>query len=215
MIKSFLKKIIRIIASWVMYVQKRFLPKQILAAYQKGKFPMMGRFGFLEWQSPKKRTIIPFDERFHIERELRRIIRKNIFDVTFDTAFREVIEACAETKPERGDAWLSSTLIDAYSQLHKSGYAHSVEIWHDGNLVGGMYGVTIGGFFSGESTFHRKSNAGKVGMVYLVEHLRKQGFVLHDAQFPSSLSNMFGGYEIQRDEYMKRLTEAIQLNVKF
>lgn len=215
MIKRALKKIIRRVAYWVMKMQKRSLPKKILAAYREGKFPMMGRFGFLEWHSPKKRTIIPFDERFHIEKELQRIIRKNVFDVTFDLAFRKVIEACAEAKPERGDVWLSSELMDAYTQLHESGYAHSVEVWHDGNLVGGLYGVTIGGFFSGESTFHRKSNAGKVGMVYLVEHLRKQGFVLHDAQFPSSLSNMFGGYEVERDEYKKRLTEAIQLNVQF
>jgi leucyl/phenylalanyl-tRNA---protein transferase len=215
MLKDYLKAIIRRFACMVLRVQKHVLPKQILAAHRNGKFPMMERFGFLEWHCPKKRTIIPLCNRFHVGKNLKKLIDKNIFNVTFDRAFCDVIQACAEKKPERGDAWLSPELVQAYIRLHRTGYAHSVEVWHDGRLVGGLYGVAIGGFFTGESTFHSEDNASKVGMVYLVNHLRERGFALHDAQFPSSISNIFGGFEIDRDEYKKLLADAVSRDVRF
>lgn len=176
---------------------------------------MMGRFGFLEWNSPEIRTIIPLDERFHVERELRRIMRKNLFEITFNQAFYDVIQACAEQRPERGDAWLSSELVEAHLKLHKAGFAHSVEVWREGRLAGGLYGISIGGFFSGESMFRRENDASKVGMVHLVNHLRERGFSLHDAQFSSPTSRNFGGFEVNRREYLKLLRDAISRDVTF
>jgi leucyl/phenylalanyl-tRNA---protein transferase len=209
------KKIIRLALSRVMQMQKHTLPDRILAAYRKGKFPMAGRLGILQWHSPEKRTIIPLDERFHVERELRRIVRKKLFEITFNQAFCDVIQACAEVTPERSEAWLSPELVEAHTQLHKDGFAHSIEVWQDGGLVGGLYGIAIGGFFSGESMFHRADNASKVGMVYLVNRLRERGYRLHDAQFLSPVSRNFGGHEIDRREYLKLLHDALSHDVTF
>lgn len=176
---------------------------------------MMGRFGFLEWQAPEKRALIPLDDRFQIGKRLNKKIEGHIFDVTFDRAFPDVIRNCAETRAARGDVWLTPELIEAYIRLHELGFAHSVEVWHDGKLVGGEYGVAIGGFYSGESMFHCEDYASRVAMVYLVERLRERGFTLLDSQYMNATAREFGAFEVGRGEYRQILADALSRQVTF
>lgn len=168
-----------------------------------------------EWQSPAKRGIVPLDERFHYGKRLHKIIENHTFEVTYDQDFANVIKCCAEPRGKSSEPWLSPDLVYAYTQLHKLGYAHSVEVWHDGKLVGGEYGVAIGGYYSGESMFHREDHASRVAMVYLVEHLREKGFTLLDVQYLNPTSIEFGGYEVEHEEYLQILNRALSLDVKF
>lgn len=182
----------------------------ILQGYRFGIFPMGMRDGSIQWFSPDPRAILPLD-RFHVPHGLRRVVGKNIFEITFDTRFGEVIRACAK----RRDTWINREVIESYERLHELGHAHSVEAWQSGKLVGGLYGVAIGGAFFGESMFHRKTDASKIALVALVEHLRAQKFTLLDTQWVTSHLAQFGAIEIPRSQYVRLLKRAVDLPRKF
>ncbi|MCX7886278.1 MAG: leucyl/phenylalanyl-tRNA--protein transferase [Verrucomicrobiae bacterium] len=188
-------------------------PELLLAAYRRGIFPMaINAQGQIGWFSPDPRAVIPLDDRFHIPHGLRRVLKKNRFTVTFDREFERVMRECAD-RPE--GTWISEEIIRAYCGLHRLGFAHSVETRLGEQLVGGLYGVHIGGAFFGESMFYRVSDASKVALVALVERLRKQGFVLLDAQWQTPHLAQFGTEEIPRTEYLRRLRHAITLQCVF
>lgn len=190
-------------------------PELLLAGYCQGIFPMADAAGQIGWYEPLVRAIIPLDG-FTVPRRLARTVRSGRFEVRIDYAFRTVMEACAATGPGREETWISPVMIDAYTRLNQLGYAHSVETWRNGQLVGGLYGVSIGGLFAGESMFHLERDASKVALVQLVEHLRRRGFVLLDSQYlVGEHMRQFGTIEISRDEYQQRLQAALQLRVRF
>ncbi len=170
--------------------------------------------GAIYWYDPDPRAIIPL-ENFHVPRSLARTIRRGQFEVRVDTAFRAVMEACAESTPGREVTWISQEFITAYSELHALGFAHSVECWRAGELVGGLYGVSLGGLFAGESMFSRATDASKVALVHLVERLRRGGFVLLDTQFMTDHLRRFGAIEIPREEYQARLAHALKCRARF
>jgi len=151
----------------------------------------------------------------HVSESLNKVLRKNVFRVTIDTAFAQVIQQCAARAPGRNETWITGEFIDAYTRLHERGHGHSVECWLNGELAGGIYGVAIGGFFAGESMFHRASNASKVALWHLVEHLRKREFKLLDIQMLTPVTKQMGGMTIPREEYLARLKKAIALRCKF
>jgi leucyl/phenylalanyl-tRNA---protein transferase len=178
-------------------------PGTLLAAYRAGMFPMpLGRRGRIGWFSPDPRGILPLDG-MRISRSLRRSSRR--FEIRVDTAFDDVIRACAD--PARPHGWIDRRVITAYSQLHELGWAHSVETWHGGELVGGLYGVAIGGFFAGESMFHRATDASKVALVGLVEILRGVPDALLDVQWSTPHLSSLGVVEVARTDYLA-LTDA-------
>jgi len=185
---------------------------RLLLAYRSGIFPWTA--APVTWWSPDPRAIFEFD-RFHVSRSLARIIRQQRFQVTSDKAFRSVMEGCAARAPRRRSTWITREFLEAYSELHQQGYAHSLECWQDNKLAGGIYGVAIGGFFAGESMFHRVSNASKVALFHLVEHLRRRGFLLFDIQMLTPVTLSLGGTTIPREEYLKRLGEATQQRCLF
>jgi leucyl/phenylalanyl-tRNA--protein transferase len=189
-------------------------PANLLNAYAHGVFPMAdSRDGEVSWYTADPRAILPLDA-FHVPRGLRRVLRRRPFDIRMDTAFREVMIGCSEPRLADGDTWINLPIIAAYGQLHDLGYAHSVEAWsYDGQLVGGLYGVSIGGAFFGESMFSRVSDASKVCLFHLVEHLRARGYALLDVQFHNPHLQQFGVIEITAAEYLARLREAIALDV--
>ena len=186
-------------------------PGTILAAYRGGIFPWPDREAELLWWSPDPRAILPLDG-FHESRSLRRKRRLARFHITADRACRDVIKACAD-RPE--GTWIIPSMIAAYSRLHELGWVHSIEVWHDEKLVGGLYGVAIGGFFAAESMFHAESDASKIAVATFVEHLRKASFELLDVQFRTDHLASLGVVEIPRRTYMARLTHAIQAKVRF
>lgn len=187
----------------------------LLKAYSQGVFPMSDDDGRIYWYDPDPRAIIPLDDRFHVPRSLARRIRKGGFEVRYDTVFRRVMEACAAPGPGRETTWISPRLINVYCELHKLGFAHSVETWIDDELVGGLYGVTLAGLFAGESMFSWATDASKIALVYLVKRLRQKGFVLLDTQFLTEHLKHFGAFEIAREVYKDRLQEALQVWVRF
>jgi len=178
----------------------------LLQAYRFGIFPMAMSDSSIEWFSPDPRAILPLD-RFHVPHGLRRVADKNIFEVKMDQRFGEVIRACAKRK----DTWINREIIESYEHLHELGHAHSVETWQTGKLVGGLYGVAIGGAFFGESMFHRKTDASKVALVALVQHLQAQKFVLLDTQWVTPHLVQFGAIEIPRSQYIRVLKRAVDL----
>ena len=185
----------------------------LLAAYCPGIFPMaINNRGDIAWFSPDPRAIIPIDERFHVPHGLKRVLKKQPFKVTFDAAFDRVIRACAKA---HGSTWISKEIIRNYLELHKLGFAHSIETWLKNKLVGGLYGVHIGGAFFGESMFHNVTDASKVALVSLVGHLREKQFALLDTQWTTPHLLQFGTYEIPKSEYMLRLGKAIALDCVF
>ncbi len=185
---------------------------RLLAAYSKGIFPWT--VDPITWWSPDPRAIIELDK-FHVPRSLAKLIRKGVFEITIDKAFRQVIEGCAEPAPGREQTWITPEFIEAYTRLHKAGHAHSVECWQNCMLVGGIYGVAIGGFFAGESMFHRVPNASKVALYHLVQHLRQREFALFDIQMITPVTKLLGAIEIPRTEYLRRLKKAIKLDSSF
>ncbi len=190
-------------------------PQLLIAAYCEGIFPMAHDDGVIYWYEPNPRAIIPLDT-FHVPRRLARSIRKGGFEVRVDTEFRAVIEACAEPAPDRPTTWIAPEMIDAYTALHELGFAHSVETWHAGQLIGGLYGVAIRGLFAGESMFSRERDASKIALVHLVERLRRGGFTLLDTQFVvGGHMRQFGTIEIPRAEYKRRLALALQVTAVF
>lgn len=184
-------------------------PELLLYTYSQGIFPMGHDDGDIYWYDPDPRAIIPLDENFHVPRSLARRIRQGGFEVRVDSAFRAVITACAEPNEQREYTWITPAIIDVYCQLHEWGYAHSVETWIDGKLVGGLYGVTVGGLFAGESMFSRATDSSKIALVHLVERLRAGGFILLDTQFMTEHLRRFGAVEIPRVEYQRRLRQAM------
>lgn len=180
--------------------------ERLLAAYQRGVFPWTANP--ITWWSPDPRAIIELDQ-FHVPGSLGKTVRRHPFEITFDRAFREVMQACAAPSPGRESTWIAEDFIAAYTRLHQQGHAHSVECWRDGQLVGGIYGVSIGGLFAGESMFHRADNASKVALYHLVQHLRAQRFVLFDIQTITPTTRSLGAREIPRREYLNRLAVAV------
>lgn len=190
-------------------------PELLLYTYSQGIFPMGHDDGEIYWYDPDPRAIIPLDENFHVPRTLARRIRQGGFEVRVDSAFRAVITACAEPDEDREHTWITPEIIDVYCQLHEWGYAHSVETWIDGQLVGGLYGVTVGGLFAGESMFSRATDSSKIALVHLVERLRAGGFTLLDTQFMTEHLRRFGAFEIPRTGYQQRLRQALTLSTRF
>jgi leucyl/phenylalanyl-tRNA--protein transferase len=185
---------------------------RLLLAYRSGIFPWTD--DPITWWSPDPRAIFEF-ESFHVSRNLRRVRQRNEFDVTVDRAFRAVIEGCAQTAPGREETWISRSFIAAYTRLHEAGYAHSVECWHGTELVGGIYGVAIGGLFAGESMFHHAPHASKIALTALVKHLEARGFVLFDIQMVTPATQPLGAVSIPREDYLRRLAGAVSMTVKF
>lgn len=183
-------------------------PRQLLYAYSQGIFPMAGENGDILWYDPDPRAIMPL-EQFHIPRRLARTVRQEPYEIRVDTAFADVINLCAAPTPDRKQTWISPTLIELYIELHRLGFAHSVETWQDGQLVGGLYGVALNSLFAGESMFSRERDASKVALVYLIRRLRQREFLLLDIQFLTDHLAQFGAIEIPRAEYKARLQQAI------
>ena len=188
----------------------------LLAAYASGWFPMADEEGVISWYSPDPRGILPI-ETFHVPSRLERVVRKGALQVEIDTAFEEVMRACAEAEREPGDTgtWISEEIIESYCALHAQGCAHSVEVRQNGVLVGGLYGVALGGAFFGESMFHRATDASKVALVALVERLRSHGFLLLDTQWVTAHLQQFGAIEIPRPQYLRLLGQSLELDVSF
>lgn len=190
-------------------------PTLLINAYAQGVFPMADpRDGNIYWFDPDPRAVIPLDA-FHVPRSLARRIRRGGFEVRIDGDFQAVITACAKPAPGRDSTWINAEIIDVYCQLHDAGFAHSVETWIDGQLAGGLYGVSIRGVFAGESMFSRTRDSSKIALVHLVQHLRRQGFVLLDTQFVTDHLRHFGAVEISRSEYRELLAQALQAWVSF
>ena len=187
-------------------------PELLIQAYAAGVFPMSESQTDTEvfWVDPKKRGVFPLD-RFHISRSLARRIRRGEFTVTADEDFAGVLDGCADRK----ETWISGTIARLYLDLHRRGLGHSIEVWEDDQLVGGVYGVALGGAFFGESMFSRRTDASKVALAYLVSRLRAGGFVLFDTQFLTPHLASLGAVEISRTEYRKRLSEALNVRGDF
>lgn len=191
--------------------QKILDPHFLLMAYRNGYFPMAdSKEGEIAWYSPERRGIIEL-ENFVVPRSLRRVVRQEIYELRINAAFEETIRACAD----REETWISEEIVQCYQELHRQGYAHSVETWQDGHLVGGLYGVALGGAFFGESMFSRKPDASKVALVALVRRLKERGFVLLDTQFVTEHLSRYGAVEIARQDYLNRLQNALVLTVSF
>ena len=188
----------------------KLTPDLLLRAYAEGLFPMAERRDdpALYWVSPERRGIIPLDG-FHVPRRLARTMRGAPFTITSDTAFDEVIRACGAPAPGREESWINDEIVRLYDALHAGGHAHSVECWQDGELVGGLYGVTLGAAFFGESMFSRRTDASKVALVHLVKLLRQGGYELLDTQFLTSHLARFGTIEIARAHYLTLLRNAL------
>ncbi|HWF18245.1 MAG TPA: leucyl/phenylalanyl-tRNA--protein transferase [Verrucomicrobiae bacterium] len=181
--------------------------KRLLAAYRSGIFPWT--VNPVTWWSPNPRAIFEL-EQIHVPKSLEKIIRKGMFEITFDRAFRQVIEGCAAPARGRRSTWITPEFIEAYTNLFKAGHAHSVECWSGKELAGGIYGVALGGFFAGESMFHRVSNASKVALIHLLRHLRERGFSLFDIQMLTPATRQLGAIEISRLEYLRHLSKALE-----
>lgn len=197
-------------------VTEKLTPELLLKAYAAGVFPMAqsrnDRHVF--WVDPKIRGVLPLD-RFHVPRSLMKLLRKNPFEIRVNTAFDQVIAQCAEAWKNRRDTWINSEIVKAYTQLHRMGFVHSIEVWLNGKLVGGLYGVALGGAFFGESMFSRATDASKVALVYLVEQLKAGGFKLLDTQFVTDHLRRFGVIEIPARRYLEMLEDALTAKARF
>lgn len=185
---------------------------ELLRAYGNGCFPWT--VNPVTWWSPDPRAIIDLTS-FKAPRSMLKLLRKGLFEFTLDGAFERVIEGCAEPAPNRRSTWITPEFCEAYKGLHRAGHAHSVEVWQQGELVGGIYGVSIGGYFAGESMFHRVSNASKAALCRLIDHLRERKFELFDVQMPTRITVQLGAVVIPRTEFLARLRRAQSLPVRF
>jgi leucyl/phenylalanyl-tRNA--protein transferase len=197
-----------------MHGQPILTPAILLRAYAEGIFPVAERRGDTDlfWVSPEMRGIIPLDA-FHIPKRLARTVRSDRFKVTADMAFADVMRACAEPADDRPESWINDEILRLYTAL--AGHAHSIECWRNGKLVGGLYGVKLGGAFFGESMFTRERDASKVALVHLVARLRRGGFSLLDTQFLTAHLARFGTIEIPRAQYRDLLARAISHDAEF
>lgn len=185
-------------------------PSRLLNAYSQGIFPWYSPGEPILWWSPDPRCVL-FPEKLKISRSLKRTLKKDPFDIRFNTAFADVMRACAEPRPGQDGTWISDDMLNAYIKMHELGYAHSVECWQDGKLVGGLYGMLIGKVFFGESMFSRVSDASKVALVYLCEWLISKGVKLIDSQVHTAHLERMGAEMIPRREFVKLLRENIDL----
>ena len=184
--------------------------KRLLSAYTQGIFPWFNEREPVMWWSPNPRMIL-FPSELKISASLKKTLKKNVFEVRFNTAFRDVITACSQSpRNEKGGTWISPGMINAYVQLHDLGYAICMESWLQDELVGGCYGVIIGNMFYGESMFHHVSDASKVAFVHLVNHLKNQGIGMIDCQMKTPLLASFGGREIEREIFVQNLTKLVE-----
>lgn len=188
-------------------------PEVMLRAYAAGIFPMAESADdpSLFWVEPELRGVIPLDD-FHLASRLARTVRSDRFEIRVDSAFEAVIGACAEPKPDRPETWINARIRDVFGQLFAQGHAHTVECWREGQLVGGLYGLSLGGAFFGESMFHRETDASKVALVHLVARLRRGGYRLLDAQFQTDHLAQFGALEVPRIDYQGWLDRALSLS---
>jgi leucyl/phenylalanyl-tRNA--protein transferase len=191
-------------------------PELLLQAYRIGVFPMGERRDDpkLYWLDPRLRAILPLD-RFHLPKRLARTVRQGTFEVTADQAFTEVMRACAEPRPGHPESWINEPILDLYGELFRRGHAHSIECRRDGMLVGGLYGVSVGAAFFGESMFSRERDASKVALVHLVARLTKGRFRLLDCQFMTEHLRGFGAIELPREEFRVMLAEAVDRTAAF
>ncbi|OOY17828.1 leucyl/phenylalanyl-tRNA--protein transferase [Thioclava sp. DLFJ4-1] len=190
----------------------RLSAELLLAGYAQGIFPMAESRDNpqLHWFDPALRGIVPLDK-FHISRSLAKVIRRGDYSITTNAAFRGVVEGCAD----RDETWINGPLFTLYDQLHAAGFAHSLEVWQDGELAGGIFGITLGGAFFGESMFSRRPNASKVALTYLVDRLRQTGFTLLDTQYITPHLASMGAIEVTRIEYRARLAQALTRECDF
>ena len=188
----------------------------LLKAYASGVFPMAESASDPEvfWVRPETRGIIPLDG-FHVPKSLAKTLRKGLFDIRFDSDFEATIDACAEKREERASTWINAPIRQAYVELHRMDHAHSVEAWRDDRLVGGLYGVSLGRVFFGESMFSRETDASKVCLVRLVERLKARNFVLLDTQFSTEHLKRFGAVDVPRAKYETMLAEALKGSAAF
>lgn len=186
-------------------------PEILLRAYAAGLFPMAESADDPEifWVQPEMRGVIPLDG-FHVSKSLAKTIRRRPFDIRFNTVFDQVIAKCGEPAPDRPSTWINPMILMLYKELHRLGYAHSVEAWEGEDLVGGLYGVSLGSAFFGESMFSRRTDASKICLVHLVERLREKGFTLLDTQFTTEHLKSFGAIDVPKRDYEKLLDRAMQ-----
>jgi leucyl/phenylalanyl-tRNA--protein transferase len=187
-------------------------PARLIRAYRRGIFPFFDETTPILWWSPDPRAIFELDG-LHVSRRLARTMRSGKFQVTVDRDFRGVICGCADRPRE--SAWITPAMISAYTELHRIGCAHSVEVWHAGELAGGMYGVAIQGLFAGESMFTRVRDASKVALVFVMDRLKDRGFRLFDVQYINDHTRSLGATEINREEYLRRLRGALRVGCSF
>lgn len=187
-------------------------PQILLKAYSCGLFPMSESADDPElfWVDPEVRGIIPLDQ-FHIPRSLKKVMKRNIFDIKINSDFKQVMRECAKETDDRPTTWINDTILKLYHDLHLTGHAHSIEAWQDEKLVGGLYGVSLGSAFFGESMFSRATDASKVCLTYLVNHMIKNKFTLLDTQFTTDHLKRFGAVDITRDEYAIYLSKAMDV----
>ncbi len=190
--------------------QLNFSPAGLIQAYSLGVFPMGSARGDIKWYSPDPRCIIDM-ENFHVPHRLSRKIKQGVFEMRVDHDWERVIAKCADRK----DVWITKEIIAMYTALYRLGYAHTVEAYYEGALAGGLYGVSLGGAFMGESMFHEITDASKVSLVYLVERLKDRGFTLLDTQYRTEHLSKFSAIEISRQQYLERLNVALKLDCQF
>ena len=190
--------------------QNRLTPANIIKAYSVGIFPMAENYSDqkIYWINPQNRGILPLGG-LHISKSLRKTIKRKSFNVTYNYNFRHIIQECAKIGSRRPETWINQEIMEAYIELHKIGYAHSIECWKDNKIVGGLYGIALGGAFFGESMFSQQSNASKIALVHLVAILKDRGFILLDTQFTSDHLETMGVIEISRENYLKKLKNAL------
>ncbi|MFB6351943.1 MAG: leucyl/phenylalanyl-tRNA--protein transferase [Bradymonadaceae bacterium] len=196
---------------------KRPTAEMLLAGYAQGIFPMAHpqEDDEIYWYAPDPRGLLPIEE-FHCPDRLAQTVRQEPYDIVIDRTFNDVMQACAEPRSEDNQTtWISEGIIAAYTELHEMGFAHSVEAWDGDRLVGGLYGVALGGLFAGESMFFRETDASKICLVHLAERLDERGFGLFDVQWVNPHLEQFGAYEMPREEYEKKLRDVIEWDVSF
>jgi leucyl/phenylalanyl-tRNA--protein transferase len=186
--------------------------ERLLLAYRSGIFPWTAKP--VTWWSPDPRAVIELDH-FHVPRSLAKFLKRDPYRVTFNKTFREVMKGCATPGPGRRTTWITPEFVRAYTALHEQGHAYSVECWDGQALVGGVYGVSVGGLFAGESMFHRADNASKVALFHLVRRLKDRGFVLFDVQMVTPATEHLGAIEISRQQYLARLHSAVRQHCSF
>ena len=193
-------------AEGIVAVGGDLLPERVMLAYRKGIFPWFESDDFLLWWSPDPRMVL-FPDRLKISKSMRTVLRKKQFEVTFNKAFDQVVEACAKVKRfGQNGTWITPGLMEVYSSLHTQGHAHSVEVWEEGSLVGGLYGIDLGTVFCGESMFSKSSNASKVALIFLVKELKKNKYELIDCQVPTQHLASMGAEPISRTEFLTFLS---------